>query len=148
MKIIFSWPISAIRFFLKKMCLLAYRCHSPQCTWVMIFLQKMVPNQITGMVTAWCKIKHLKMIYRGMSSKTEKKWDSRIEIPNVCMEWATFSMQAHCSTLMTLSSRITKCIMYWRCEVRRCETRNWTCSFILNWQLRFNIFLLLFKVKH
>ena len=41
MKIIFPWPSSAIRFFLKKKkLLLAYRCHSPQCTWVMIFSTK------------------------------------------------------------------------------------------------------------
>ena len=34
MKIIFPWPSSAIRFFLKnKNSLVAYRCHSPQCTW-------------------------------------------------------------------------------------------------------------------
>ena len=50
MKIIFPWPSSAIRFFLKKKkkkkkkneiySLVAYRCHSPQCTWVMIFSTK------------------------------------------------------------------------------------------------------------
>ena len=39
-KIIFPWPSSAIRFFLKKKSLVAYRCHSPQCTWAMMFSTK------------------------------------------------------------------------------------------------------------
>ena len=37
------------------------------------------------------------MIYLGTSGKTGKKWDfrlHRIEIPNVCMEWANLSTQA------------------------------------------------------
>ena len=51
------------------------------------------PQIKSGMVTG-CKIKHLKMIYRGKSGKTGKKWDSRIEIHNACMEKANFSTQA------------------------------------------------------
>ena len=44
MKIISPWPSSAIRFFFKKEkknSLMAYRCHSPQCTWAdLIFSTK------------------------------------------------------------------------------------------------------------
>ena len=57
-------------------------------------LQKMAERQIkSGMVTG-CKIKRLKMIYRGKSVKTGKKGDSRSEVHNVWMEKANFSTQA------------------------------------------------------
>ena len=95
MKIIFSWSSSAIRFFLKKkknkirswaIDAIAHNELGPWC-----FLQKMAQIK-SGMVTG-CMIKRL-MIYLGKSGKTGKKWDSRIETPTVCMEWANFSTQA------------------------------------------------------
>ena len=123
MQIIFSWPSSAIRFFLQKK--FAGGLSMPQPTMHLgrlgswYFLQKMVERQIkSGMVTG-CKIKHLKMIYRGKSGKTGKK--VRFQNRNTQFMYEESELQhAGCSTL-TLSSRTMTWILIFG-QIRSLET--------------------------
>ena len=52
---------------------MAYRCHSPQCTWVMIFSTKdMAERQIESGIVTGCKIKRLRWFIKKSPAKLEK----------------------------------------------------------------------------